>query len=62
MPRYQPRGGALLLCAAVGLIVTALSGMALVPRVKLVEVMTLVASSVGSGAALAAAIIAFRQR
>lgn len=47
--------------AVVGIVATFLSGFALVPRVRLVEVCILVASAIGSGAALTAAIFQFRQ-
>jgi hypothetical protein len=47
--------------AVVGIVATFLSGFALVPRVRLVDVCILVASAVGSGATLTAAIFQFRQ-
>jgi uncharacterized membrane protein len=53
----QPIG--LLVAAIVGLAVAFLSGLSLVPRVRLVEVLTVIASAVGSGAGFAAAIVQY---
>jgi hypothetical protein len=51
----------LLVAAIIGLAVAFLSGLALVPRVRLVEVLTVIASAVGSGAAFAVTIVQFRE-
>jgi len=51
----------LLLCAVLGLATALVSGLALMPRVKLVEVLTVVAGAIGGGAALTAAIVQFKQ-
>ena len=51
----------LLVAAFLGLAVAFLSGLALVPRVRLVEVLTVIASAVGSGATFAAAIVQYRK-
>ena len=51
----------MLVAALVGVAIAFVSGMALVPRVKLVEVFTVVASAMGAGAALTAAITAFKR-
>ena len=52
----------LLASAIIGLAVALLSGLALVPRVRLVEVMTVIAGAVGSGAAFAMAINQYVER
>jgi len=44
----------------VGLVIALTSGLALVPRVRLVEVLTLVATAIGSGAAFAIAVAQLR--
>lgn len=49
-----------LVVGIVGLVMALASGLALVPRVRLVEVVTLVATAVGSGAAFAIAVVQFR--
>jgi hypothetical protein len=49
----------LLVTAIVGLAIAILSGLALVPRVRLVEVLTVLASAVGSGAAFAVTVVQF---
>ena len=52
---------ATLLVAVPGLTTAAVSGLALMPRVRLVEVLTVVAGGVGGGAALTLAIARFKQ-
>jgi hypothetical protein len=52
---------ALLVAGLLGIATAFLSGIALVPRVKLVEVFIVVASSVGAGAALTASVGQFRE-
>ena len=52
---------AILLSAAGGVLATCLASLALLPRVRPVEVVTVVASAVGAGAALTAAFLQFRQ-
>lgn len=52
---------AMLVVAVLGLATAVLSGLALVPRVRMVEVLTVVAGAVGGGAALTGAIVQFRQ-
>jgi hypothetical protein len=49
-----------LISALAGLLAAILSGMALVPRVRLVEVLTVLASGIGAGAGLGAAIVQLR--
>jgi hypothetical protein len=51
----------MLLAAALSLVTAFLSALALLPRVRLVEVVTIVASAVAAGAALAAALVEFKQ-
>lgn len=50
----------LVIAAVVGVAVAFMSGLALVPRVRLVEVLTVIASAVGGGAAFAAALVQFK--
>jgi Na+/citrate or Na+/malate symporter len=50
----------MLAAAVVGLATAVISGLALVPRVRLVEVLSVVAGGVGGGAALVGAIIQFK--
>jgi len=52
----KERTGVALLAAIVGLAGALISGMLLVPRVRVVEVLTVIASAVGSGAAFALAV------
>jgi len=52
---------AALAVAIIGLVTALVSGLALVPRVRLVEVLTLIATAIGSGAALAVAVVQLRQ-
>ena len=52
---------AALAAGIVGLVTAIVSGLAMIPRVRLVEVLTVVASAVGAGAALALAVVQFRQ-
>ena len=49
-----------LVVGTVGLVMALASGLALVPRVRLVDVLTLVATAVGSGAAFAIAVVQLR--
>ena len=51
----------MLLAAAIGLLTAFLSGLALLPRVRLVEVVTIVASAIAAGAALTSALVEFKQ-
>jgi hypothetical protein len=51
----------MLAAAALGLLTAFLTGLALVPRVRVVEVLTIVASSVGAGASMTAALAEFKQ-
>ena len=58
----QYRAAAAMLAGAVaGLTVAILSGLALVPRVRLVDVLIVIAGAVGGGAALVGAIVQFKQ-
>jgi hypothetical protein len=50
-----------LLVAVLGLATALFSGLALMPRVRLVEVLTVVAGGIGGGAALTLAIAQFKQ-
>ena len=52
---------AMLVVAVVGMLTAVVSGLALVPRVRLVEVVMVIAGGVGGGAALAAAVAQFRE-
>jgi hypothetical protein len=52
---------ATLVGAVLGVMTSLLTGLALVPRVKLVEVLAVVATGIGGGAALVAAIVQFKQ-
>ena len=51
----------LLVAAVIGLATAVISGFALVPRVRLVEVLSVVAGGIGGGAALVAALVQFKQ-
>ena len=51
----------MLAAAVVGLATAVISGLALVPRVRLVEVLTVVAGGVGGGAALVSALLSYKQ-
>ena len=53
--------GGMLVAAALGLLTAFVSGLGLLPRVRLVEVVTIVARGVAAGAALAAALAEFKQ-
>jgi hypothetical protein len=55
------RAAAMLVAAVLGLGASVVSALALVPRVQLVEVVTVIASAAGGGAALAVALVQFRQ-
>ena len=58
----QFRAAAITLVVAVlGLATAVISGLALVPRVRLVEVLSVVAGGIGGGAALTAAVVQFKQ-
>jgi hypothetical protein len=61
MNKDRIRAVTLLAPAVFGMIVSIVSALALVPRLRLVEVLTIVGSSFGSGAALAASIMEFRR-
>ena len=50
----------MLVAGIVGMLTAVMSGLALVPRVRLVEVVTVIAGGVGGGAALAVAVAQFR--
>ena len=50
-----------LLGAFLGLAMAFIAGIALVPRVRLVEVLAVVAGGIGGGAALTSAIVQFKQ-
>ena len=52
---------ATLVAAVLGLATAVVSGLALLPRVRLVEVLTVVAGGIGGGAALTAAVVQFKQ-
>ena len=51
----------MLVVAIVGILTAVVSGVALVPRVRLVEVVMMIAGGVGGGAALATAVAHFRE-
>jgi hypothetical protein len=51
----------LVVVALLGLVTSLLGALSLVPRVKLVEVLTVFAGGVGAGAALVAAVVEFRK-
>ncbi|MGH8640052.1 MAG: hypothetical protein ACREUZ_23245 [Burkholderiales bacterium] len=51
---------AMLLVSVAGLAVSVASGLALVPRVRLVEVLTVIAGAVAGGAALAVSVVQFK--
>jgi hypothetical protein len=51
----------LLLPAALGIVVSITTALALVPRVRTVEVITIFGSAFGSGAALTGALLEFRK-
>jgi len=60
--RSQLRSAATMLAgAAIGLATAVIAGLALVPRVRLVEVITVIAGGIGAGAALVGALIQFKQ-
>ena len=59
MPKQSP--ALMFLTAIAGLAVSVLSGLALVPRVRLVEVLTVIAGAVGGGAALVVSIQQFQR-
>jgi hypothetical protein len=56
-----PRGVLLVLVAVLGFVTSLLGALSLLPRVKLVEVVTVFAGGVGAGAALVAAVVEFRK-
>jgi asparagine N-glycosylation enzyme membrane subunit Stt3 len=55
------RHALLLFAAILGLATSAVSAVSLVPRVRLVDVVLVFATAVGGGAALAIAIVGFRE-
>lgn len=59
MPKQSPV--LMFVTSIAGLAVSILSGLALVPRVRLVEVLTVIAGAVGGGAALVVSILQFRR-
>ena len=59
--RETRAAAATLLVAVFGLATALTSGLALMPRVRLVEVLTVVASGIGGGAAFTLAMAQFRQ-
>jgi len=62
LTRMKTQSPALILLVSVaGLAVSVLSGLSLVPRVRLVEVLTVIAGAVGGGAAFAVSMIQFRR-
>ena len=61
MNKIVPRAVLLVLVAVLGLATSLLGALSLVPRVKLVEVLTVFAGGVGAGAALVAAVVEFRK-
>ena len=61
MNKDRLRAVVLLAPAALGIVMSIVSAHALVPRVRAVEVITIVAAAFGSGATLTAALMQFRQ-
>jgi hypothetical protein len=61
MNKDRLRSVLLLLPAALGILMSITTALALVPRVRAVEVITIFGSAFGSGAALTASIIEFRK-
>jgi hypothetical protein len=61
MNKDRLRAVVLLAPAALGIVMSIVSALALVPRVRAVEVITIVAAAFGSGATLTASLIQFRQ-
>jgi hypothetical protein len=61
MKKDRLRSVLLLLPAALGIVMSITTALALVPRVRAVEVITIVGSAFGSGAALTAALVEFRK-
>lgn len=55
------RAWAMLVASVAGLIVAIVSGLEMVPRVRAVDVILLLAFGMGSGAALVGAIVEFRE-
>jgi hypothetical protein len=61
MHKARLRAVVLLAPAALGIVTSIVSALALVPRVRAVEVITIVAAAFASGATLTASLIQFRQ-
>ena len=61
MNKDRLRSVLLLLPAALGIVMSITTALALVPRVRAVEVITIFGSAFGSGAALTASLIEFRK-
>jgi hypothetical protein len=51
----------MLVVAIIGVLTAIVSGFALVPRVRMVEVLTVVAGGIGGGAALTGSLVQFKQ-
>jgi hypothetical protein len=61
MNKDRLRSVLLLAPAAIGILISVTTALALVPRVRTVEVITIFASAFGSGAALTGALVEFRK-
>ena len=61
MNKDRLRSVLLLLPAVLGIVMAVTTALALVPRVRTVEVITIFASAFGSGAALTGALVEFRK-
>jgi hypothetical protein len=61
MNKDRLRAVLLLAPAALGVVISITTALALVPRVRTVEVVTIFASAFGSGAALTGALVGFRK-
>ncbi len=59
--RHRRAAQRMLVVAIAGLVTAFASGAALIPRVHLVEVLTVVAGAIGAGAALTAAIVEWQK-
>ena len=60
--RTERRAAAVLVAAVMSLVAAVGSGLALVPRVRLVEVLLVIFGAMGAGAGFTAALLAFRGR